>query len=181
MPHPGSAPPRLQPTPKRKQLRIHPPTHSPSCPVPPRLLARSWGPRTRCGPCPLGPCSPGGGWGGRGAGGSGGHGCVADRFLASSARPWGWGGGWAQDGPPGSLGLRGVPGAAPPGSVAAHAAAPQASRLLPALRRLCPPPAHKPPGHSYVCRRRPRFSGSQPSLIYVLLLQRVFSLKTGWM
>lgn len=102
----GFPPP--QPTPKRTQLRTHPPTAQ-SCPEPPKPRARSGGPRTRCGPCPLGPCS-------RGGDGSGGHGCVADRFLDSSARPWGVG----------ELGQgcatwvprpRGVPGAAPPGSV----------------------------------------------------------------
>ena len=84
--HPAltSAPP---PAPAHPQTHAatQPPTHSPSCPVPPRPQARIWGPRGQ---------------------GTGGHGCVADRFLASSARPWaGWG--WAQDGPPGSPGLGG--------------------------------------------------------------------------
>lgn len=127
--HPAltSAPP---PAPAHPQTHAatQPPTHSPSCPVPPRPQARIWGPRTRCGPCPLGPCSRGvGGTGlavtavwlidfwphqpGPGRGGAGPR--MGHLGPRASGGPWG-----------GPARVRGVQ---------AHAAAPRASCLLPTL------------------------------------------------
>lgn len=77
------------------------------------------------------------GWGGDGTGG---HGCVADRFLASSARPWV--GGWAQDGPPGSPGLGGSLGR------------PRQGPWCPGPRSCpsgVPPPAHSPQAVPSAC------------------------------
>lgn len=101
------------PTPAPAHPQAHAVTHPPTHPLTklPRAsqaARQELGPQDQTWPLPSGALlSRRGGGGARGADGSGGHGCVADRFLASSARPWGWAGGWAQDGPPGSLGLRG--------------------------------------------------------------------------
>lgn len=82
-PPPAGAPP-LRALPQCTQVGIHKAVYQACivCPLPTRPRAGSWDPGARCGPCPLGP--PSWGWDRNGS-----HGCVANRFLASSARPWG--------------------------------------------------------------------------------------------
>lgn len=147
-PPPGSAHPQAQ-------AAAHPPTHTPltKLPVPPRAACQELGPQDRCGPCPLGPCSPGGGWG-QGTG----RVAVTAVWLIDfcSSRPWNWGRlgpGWATwvPGPQGSLG-RPRQGPWQPTQLPLR---PPASCPLSAGCALRLP--HKPPGHSCVCREAARF------------------------
>lgn len=47
-------------------------------------------------------------------------------------------------------------------------------RLLPTLRRLCPPPAHKPPWSLLRLQEAATFSGSQPSMVCAAATESIF-------